>query len=71
MTNNPGTDLVPFNYNDHPVRAGLVNDELLAVRNDVCAALGLADPSSATRDFTEEELMTISRSEGVRSEHPF
>lgn len=53
------TELIPFEFNNSVVvRTTLIGDEPWFIRNDVCKALGLTNPSMATANFDEQDLST-------------
>ncbi|MEF3322278.1 BRO family protein [Gulosibacter sp. GYB002] len=54
------TDILPFQFESHEVRALMINDEPWVVAADVCRVLEIGNPSQALTRLDEDEVTLIS-----------
>lgn len=58
------SNLIPFSFEDHPVRTTMVSNEPWFVAVDVCNALGIKNVTMTIRRLDEDERMTLNNIEG-------
>ena len=69
QTERKNDQLTPFIYEDHAVRAVLINEEPWFIAKDVCKVLGIQEARSSLRDFPENEKgVHITHTPGGRQE---
>ena len=58
------SNVIPFVFEDHLVRAFTIDGEPWFVLADLCAVLNLSNPSKVAADLDPDEVMTLTNSEG-------
>ncbi|WP_434779085.1 BRO-N domain-containing protein [Neisseria sp. Ec49-e6-T10] len=58
------SNLIPFSFEDHPVRTTLIDSEPWFVAVDVCKALNIKNARMAVSRLDEDEKMTVSNIDG-------
>jgi prophage antirepressor-like protein len=51
---NDSTNIIPFNFDSHPIRATVEDGQLWLHAGDICAALGIVDTSQAVERIPEK-----------------
>lgn len=59
-----GNNIVPFSFENHPIRVADQNGDPWFVLADVCAVLGLGNPSQAATRLKPRERTTLTNNEG-------